>query len=250
MTWHTSAYSASITNSLTNTQVNALADGVLRIGAQNGFVMQQDVMMPLAWVTPNNSTAARLQSPKLAQFGYLQLTPLQAAAKVANGYLVAQWPYRPFTFRNQEEVVSYVDTGGASAAQETIVACWQPQVDPIPVGEELTIKFTATTAAVAYTWTLLTITLSQTLPEGAYTMLSSECQSTTAIAHRWTFWGQYYRPGMPSTVAYTDQRFPGVSDYRLGAMGQFSNVTLPNIEVLCNTTDNSHTGFMHVIKVQ
>ena len=248
--WHTSAYSASVTDGLTNAQVNALADNVLRIGSQNGFVMQQDMMLLTSWITPNNSTAARLLSPKLAQFGYLQLTPLQAAAKVANGLLVATWPYRPFTFRNQEEVTAYVDTGGSSAAQETIVACWSASIDPIPTGEELTIKFTSTTAAVAYSWTLLTLTISQTLPEGAYTMLSSECQSTTAIAHRWTFWGQFYRPGMPSTVAYTDQKFNGVTDYRMGAMGQFSNVTLPNLEVLCNTTDNSHTIVAHVIKTQ
>lgn len=247
--WHTAAYSASITNSLTNTAVAAVNESVFKTGSQNGFVLQEDMMLLFAIVCPNNGTAARLQSPKLAQFGYLQLTPLQAAAKVANGLLVASWPYRPFTFRNQEEVVAYVDTGGSSAAQETIVVSFSNGVDPIPAGEELTIKFTSTTAAVAYSWTSLTITLSQTLPEGRYACIGSEVQSTNAIAHRITFWGQFYRPGQPSTTAYTNQQYPGMRDYRNGLMGQFSNVTLPNIEVLCNTTDSSHTGFLHVIKV-
>lgn len=247
--FHTCAYSASITNSLTNAALNAIADNVFKIGSSNGFVLQEDMMLLAAEAAPNNGTAYRMQSPKLAQFGYLQITPLQAAAKTANGLLLDSWPYRPFTFRNQEEVLSYVDTGGSSAAQETLVTTFSNGVEQIPTGEELTIKFTSTTAAVAYSWTLLTITLSQTLPEGRYVMLSSELQSTNAIYHRWTFWNQFYRPGMPSTTAYTNQKFPGVSDYRLGAMGQFSNVTLPNCEVLCNTTDNSHTGFMHVLKV-
>lgn len=246
--WHTSAYSQSVTNSLTNAQVNALADNVLRIGSQNGFVLQQDMMLMLAWICPNNATAARLLSPKLAQFGYLQLTPLQVAAKVANGYLVAQWPYRPFTFRNQEEVTAWVDTGGSSAAVETVVVSFSASIDQIPVGEELTIKITSTTTATANAWSLLTYATSQTLPEGAYTMVGSELQSTTGIAHRWTFWGQFYRPGMPSTVAYTDLKFPGVSDYRMGTMGQFSNVTLPNLESLSSAADASFTGYIHCIK--
>lgn len=246
--WHTAAYSESTAASSTNIQVNALADNVLRIGSQNGFVMQQNMMLLSAWVCPTNSTAARLLSPKLAQFGYLQITPLQAAAKVANGFLVASWPYRPFTFRNQEEVTAYVDTGSGSTAVETIVACFASSIDPIPTGEELTIKFTSSTTVTANAWSLLTTTLSQVLPEGAYSMVSSELQSSTGIAHRWTFWGQFYRPGMPSTVAFTDQRFPGVSDYRMGALGQFSNVTPPNIEALCSSADASFTGFMHVIK--
>jgi hypothetical protein len=247
--WHTSAYSASITNSLTNTQVNALTDNVFRIGASNGFVMQQDMTLLWALIAPNNSTAARLLSPKLAQYGYLQLTPLQAAAKTANGLLLASWPYRPFTFRNQEEVLAYVDTGGSSAAQETIVCSWSASVDPIPMGDILTIKYTSTTAAVAYSWTAITITLSQTLPEGAYALIGSELQSTNAIAHRYTFWNQFYRPGWPSTTAYTNIKYPGVTDYRMGLAGQFSNVTLPTVEVLANTTDNSHTGYIHCIKV-
>jgi hypothetical protein len=247
--YHTAAYSQSVTNSLTNTTVNALADNVFKIGSQNGFVLQEDMMLLFAEVAPNNATAARLQSPKLAQFGYLQLTPLQTAAKTANGILIASWPYRPFTFRNQEEVVAYVDTGGAAAAVETIVVNFSNGVDPIPAGEELTIKFTSTTTATANAWTLLSMTLSQTLPEGRYAMLGSEVQSTNAIFHRWTFWGQFYRPGMPSTTAYTNQQYPGARDYRNGLLGMFSNVTLPNCEVLASAGDTSHTGFMHVIKV-
>lgn len=247
--WHTCAYSASITNGSTNAAVAAVADNVFKIGASNGFVLQEDMMLLLAEVAPNNATAARLQSPKLAQFGYLQLEPLQAGAKTANGLLLASWPFRPFTFRNQEEVVAYVDTGGAASAVETIVASFSNGIDQIPTGEELTIKFTSTTAAVSGAWTLLTITLSQTLPEGRYAMIGSTLQSTNGLYHRWTFWNQFYRPGMPSTTAYTAQQWPGERDYRMGLMGQFSNVTLPNIEALVIGTDSSHTGFMKVLKV-
>lgn len=249
MTWHTAAYSSSVTNGSTNAAINAINDNVFKIGSQNGFVLQEDMMLLSAWSLVNNGTAYRLSSPKFAQFGYIQVVPIGSAVDVTSGLLVASWPYRPPTFRNQEEVTAFCDTGGTAAKQETLVVSFSNGVDPIPPGEELTIKFTSTTSAVANSWTLLTITLSQTLPEGRYAMLSSELFSTTAQAHRWTFWNQFYRPGLPSSTAQSNVQFPGVRDYRQGLMGQFSNVTLPNLEVLCNSTDNSHTGFMRAIKV-
>lgn len=249
--WHTCAYGgATVSGGSTAAADNAITDNVFKIGSANGFVLQEDMMLLWAGVYPVAATAARLSSPKLAQFGYLQLTPLQNANKNANGLLIASWPYRPFTFRNQEEVTCLVDTGGTVATTEVVVCSFSNGIDQVPQGEELTFKATSTTAAVANSWTTLTYTMSQTLPEGAYAMLASEVQSTNAIAHRWTFWGQFYRPGMPSTTSYTNvQQYPGARDYRNGLMGKFSNVTLPNLEVLCNTTDNSHTIIMHAIKV-
>lgn len=248
--YHTCAYGSSVTNGLTAAADNAITDNVFKIGSANGFVLQEDMMLLWALVAPVNATAARLSSPKMNQFGFLQLSPLQAANKTANGLLVASWPYRPFTFRNQEEVTCLVDTGGTAAAVEIVVCSFSNGIDAIPQGEELTIKFTSSTAAVANQWTLVTLALSQVLPEGAYAMIGSEVVSTNAIAHRWTFWGQFYRPGFPSATSFTNvQQYPGIRDYRNGLLGKFSNVTLPNLEVLCNTTDSSHTGFMHVLKV-
>jgi hypothetical protein len=247
--YHTCAYTASFTNSQTNATLVALADNVFRIGSQNGFVLQENMMLLMSIVLNNNGTGARLNAPKFAQFGPIQLLPLVGGPKVTSGILIGTWPYRAPTFRNQEEVYCTYDSGGTAAAQETVVVSFANSVDPIPPGEELTFKITSTTAAVANTWTLLTYSFSQTLPEGLYAMISSEMVSTNAQAHRWTFWNQFYRPGMPSTTAQANPEWGGVRDYRMGLMGQFSNVTPPNLEVLANGTDNSHTGFIRAIKV-
>lgn len=247
--WHTCAYTGSITNGLTNTTLNALADNVMRIGPQNGFVLQQDMMLLTAIALPNNTTGARLNSPKFAQFGPIQVTPLMDNPKTDSGILIATWPYRAPTFRNQEEVFATIDTGGTAAKQETLVTCYSATIDPIPGGEELTFKITSTTAAVANSWTLVTYSFTQTLPEGLYALIGSELQSTNAQAHRWTFWGQFYRPGFPSTSAFTVPQWAGMRDYRMGLAGQFSNVTPPQLEVLCNGTDSTHTGIIRAIKV-
>lgn len=247
--WHTCAYTGSITNGLTNTTLNALADNVMRIGPQNGFVLQEDMMLLTTQALPSNGTGFRLNAPKFAQFGPIQITPLMDAAKNDSGILIATWPYRAPTFRNQEEVYATIDTGGTAAGRETLVAYFANSIDPVPQGEELTLKITSTTAAVANSWTLITYTFAQTLPEGLYALVGSEMQSTNAQAHRWTFWGQFYRPGYPSTTAYTVPQWSGMRDCRMGLAGKFSNVTPPQLEVLVNGTDASHTGFIRAIKV-
>lgn len=247
--WHTCAYSSSIALTSTNQPLLAAPDNVFKIGSQNGFVLQEDMMLLQAYAGGVGLANPFLKSPKLNQFNPLAVLPYNSQAAVNDGEIQALWPYRPFTFRNQEEVTAVCDNGNAAAQQETIIASFSNGVDPVPVGEELFVKFTSSTAAVAFAWTLLSITLTQTLPEGIYAMIASELQSTTALAHRWTFWGQFYRPGFLSTTSFSNRQSSAVRSLQLGLAGRFSNVTLPNVETFCGAADASHTGFMRVIKV-
>lgn len=249
MTWHTAAYDASVAFGATNTPVAALADNVLKIGSANGFVLQESMMLLAASAVPTNGTGFRLTSPKFSQFNPIEVIPVGGAADVANGLLTAGWPYRPPNFRQQEEVTAFADTGGAAAGQERLVVHLSNGIVPPPGGEELTLKLTSATAATADKWSLLTFSLSQQLPEGLYSLVGSEMFSATGIAHRWTFWGQFYRPGFPSSTAKTNQQWPGVRDYRLGEAGRFSNIVLPGLEVLCSGADAAFTGFIRCIKV-
>ena len=248
--YHTAAYSSSIALTSTKQPVLAVADNVFRIGASNGFVLQDDMMLIEAYAGGVGLANPTLTSPKLNQFSPLRITPFLLTGAVSDGLNKALWPYRPFTFRNQEEVTAQADNGNAAAQQETIVVSFATGIDPIPPGEEIFALATSTTAAIAFTWTLLTYTLSQTLPEGVYALISSEHQSTTAIAHRYTFWNQFYRPGYTSTTAFTNHQSLDVQSLQKGMAGQFSNVTLPNIEVFCGAADAAHNVILRMIKVQ
>jgi hypothetical protein len=248
--FHTVAYTASVTNSLTDTNLAGLTETALRIGTQNGFLMLEDMMLLTAWSLPNNGTGFRLTSPKFAQFSKIECLPVGPGPKETSGLYVASWPYRAPTFRTQEEVVASCDTGGTAAAQETLLVGLGVSVDQPAQGDELTIKWTSTTAAVANSWTNLGApTLANVLPEGRYQLISSQHKSTNAQAHRMIFSGQFYRGGYPSTTAFNNYVWPGAMDYRQGVAGTFSNITLAQVEVLCNGTDNSHTGFWRAIKV-
>lgn len=248
--WHTVAYVKSLANGGTDANLPGLIENALIIGSQNGFRLLENMYLSSAWSLPNNGTGFRLTSPKFAQFSKIEILPVGPGNKQTNAMLVASWPYRAPVFRPQEEVVASCDTGGTGAAVETLLVSLANQVDAVPPGEELTVKFSSTVAAVANTWTNLGApTLAIVLPEGAYSVIASHLASTNAQCHRYIFSGQFYRPGFPSVVAFTDQLWPGQFDYRQGVAGTFSNITLPQIETLCNGTDSTHTGFMRTIKV-
>jgi hypothetical protein len=247
--WHTVAYAKSVANGGTDVNLAAVAENALIVGTQNGFRLLENMFLMTAWSLPNNGTGFRLTSPKFAQFSKIEVLPVGPGPKETDGVLIASWPYRAPVFRPQEEVVASCDTGGTAAAVETLIACLAKSIEPPNPGEELTVKWTSTVAAVANTWTLLGApTLAIVLPEGSYEMIASFLQSTNAQAHRWIFSGQFYRPGFPSTTAFTNRQWAGCYDYRQGIAGTFSNITLPQCEVMVNGTDNSHTGFMRVRK--
>ena len=247
--WHTCAFTGSIAAG-TVVSVPAAADQIFRIGQANGFVPQEDVMLIGAYAGGTALDNPILKSPKLNQFNPLIIQPFSATEACSNGQLNAWWPYRAFTFRNQEELTAWADNTNATAASNTdIITHLSNGYEAIPPGEELFVKFTSTTAAVARAWTQVTLTLAQSLPEGVYVMIASEHQSTNAIAHRWTFYGQFFRPGFPSNTARSNAQAEPVRWLFMGAMGKFSNVTLPQAEVFCAGTDNSHTFQCRCIKV-
>lgn len=247
--FHTCAFTGNIALNSTKQAVNALADSIMRIGGSNGFVPQDDMMLVAAAQFGLSAANAKLFSPKLSQFNPFQITPLSAVASPTDGEIAAFYRYRPFIFRAQEEITAQIDNGNAAAQQETIILWLSTRPEQIPAGERMTVVATSITVATAFAWSTVAYTLNQALPQGTYLMIGSRCFSATGLAHRWTFWNQFYRPGMLSLAAQTNRPFDALRDLYLGAMGSFQNTTLPVCEVLCGAADASHTIIMDVIKV-
>lgn len=248
--WHTLAYSGSIASAQTAHNLPAVIEQALPVGPSNGYRLMEPMYLASAWSSPINGQSFYLTSPKFSSFSPFQVIPLGGIGALADGLLVASWPYRAPSFRSQEEVVASVDTGGTAAAVETLIASLATSVDAPPPGEELELRFTLGGATVANTWTLMgQPVFSFVLPEGAYVLLSSELFGSSAVAHRWIFSGQFYRPGFPSVASQAYHQWPGVRDYRMGVAGTFSNVTLPQIEVFDVAASAVSFGIMRVIKV-
>jgi hypothetical protein len=120
---------------------------------------------------------------------------------------------------------------------------------PPPLGNSFWLHGTATTAAVAYTWTQLSITWDQLPQQGVYSVQGSFHASATGIYHRFLHPSQVQRPGGFSTStnnAYIKCPFttPMCPEYL-----QFPNWQMPLVEVICQTTDNAHDVWMNIVKV-
>lgn len=248
--WHTSVFSSSVA-ATTQTQLNAVYDSILRIDSNNGFLMPSDMLLMAAFGLGNLMNECNLQSPRIIQTATAgsYIRPVNASIELPANPSVAYYGPQWLKLRGQEDLLAYATNSGVGATQTSLVVFLSDMVEAIPPGEIYTVKATSTTAAVAYSWTGLTYSLTAALPAGLYALVGSDVVSTTAIAHRWTFYGQVLRPGFPSSTALGNNTWDGRRLRLLGQAGTFYQTNLPGLETFCVTTDNSHTIYLDLVKI-
>jgi len=244
--FHLAAYAAAI-GSTADTDVTAVVDDILTI--QNShFVLSQEMMLLSAMAMSATLTRAKIASPSMRQIASPFIRPIVIAAIPPANPNMALFDYSPFRIPPFEEI--QVQASAAPAMTEPFAALlWLASgLDTAPRGNIIPLRFTSTTAAVANTWTTLTITFADTLPSGVYTMVLSEMSSTNARAHRWIVPNQLYRPGYPSYASVGSRHPYAISKSQFGMMGSFRSNDLPRPQVLANGADATHEGYLWVVR--
>ena len=118
-----------------------------------------------------------------------------------------------------------------------------------PRGQVFTFGGTSSTSSVADTWTTLTTTWNDTLPEGRYAVVGLEVIGATQVAARLIFNDSRLRPGCLSMGAVTDLAPPVFRKGRLGMWGSFLSTALPEIQVLNTGAALSFTIYMDIVKI-
>lgn len=244
--FHLFAYLDNITNTA-NDQVSALNDQMVSI-VNNNFQFNQDVYIPAFMVLGTTVTTARLSSPSLRQITQPQLYPVHPTLNPTTDPNYVDYLTRPLVVRGGEELQLQA-TGSSTASTAVIGLGWAlTQVDPVPARDQITLLATSTTAAVANTWTDVTLTFADQVPSGVYDLISSRHVSANAVAHRWILDNEYWRPGYSSDTAVGARQPLFMPPAVLGTMGKFRNTSMPRLQVLCTSTDNSHTVFLKVAR--
>jgi hypothetical protein len=245
--FHVAAYTASL-GSVTNNDTAALIDGILYI--QNGhFLPQVDSSIIWAWCGGTTLSRVRFNSPKFRQINPNYIRPISLFAIPANNDNMVLMPPGRLVVRGLEELVAEISTTGAGPAQTTLAFGLQANFVPVPSGDIFNFRFTATTTLVANKWTSVPITFETLPPVGTYAVIGAEVQSANGQAFRFTFDGQYYRPGLPCITALTNRQL--WADYygALGVWGYFRTTNLPRLEILANAADTSQEGYLEVVRV-
>jgi len=246
--FHLAAYVDAALDNVANSDIPALNDDVLSINNTH-FVLSSPMDLVAAAAMSATITRAKVASPSMRQVASPYIRPVIAAVVPGNNPNIMLSYNTPYRIPANEEIQVQATSGVAMTEVFTALIWLSTGVVPWPVGNITPLRFTSTTAAVANVWTSVTITFEDTIPSGMYAMLFSEVHSTNAQAHRWIISNQMERPGFLSHTAGTQRTPYAMSLGQLGLLGRFRSNDLPRLQVLCNGADNSHTGYLHVVKV-
>ncbi len=191
---------------------------------------------------------AQIRAPSMQKQVNLELTALELAAEPGSPQLIDNYLPQGIELTAGEQVEALIQAPSGSVPG--VILMWLfSTIDAIPAGKKFTIRFTAATAAVAYTWGSRGITLSERLLAGRYAVIGARVLSDTLIAFRLIFTGSSVRPGALGVDAVDDIQHPVFRDGSLGSWGEFEHNELPRLEVLCVTTDSAFTGYLDLIKI-
>ena len=246
--FHLAANFGSLAN-VANTDVPALNDGILSI--RNGHhVPAEDLQLVASLPLGALLVRARINNPYLQAIAQPYLLPVQRTALPNTIRSLADYRKHPIPYRNSEEIQYQITNSGAGPTNTYIISALKRSDNPAPTGQPYMLQGTSTTAAVASTWTPVSMTWNFNLPAGLYSVIGGVYYANNAVAFQVTFDGMYYRPG---GIGYATE---GIEPWMpqltggFGEWGQFNTISLPRITVLNDSTDASHTIYLNCVRLR
>lgn len=247
-TFHVCAYEEAIDNTA-NADLDAIADNIIQ--QQNShFIHASPLQIGFVWIGSANLLRARLVTPRYRQVTTPFIVPIEGAVLPADDPNVADWSDRRLLLPAEEELAIEATSGVACGTEQCVaVVGLYKEPKPAPTGDIYTLRGTSTTAAVARTWTEVTVTWQDQLQSGLYAVVGGKYVATNAIAFRTIFQDQTFRPGALGYAAETTSPWKRQLRGGLGEWGRFRAERRPIIEVLNNGTDSAHTFYLDLVKV-
>lgn len=245
--FHLAAYFLA-TSAAGDNNLAGLVDPVLtRSATSNLYIFQEPQQLVAAVPISLTQTRVKLSSPTLRQINFPFLRPIVQSTLPTADRNPVWFADQPLRLPALEEI-GPVTTITAAGPEPSFCLLWITRgLQPAPAGQPITVRATASTAAVANAWTLMSFTLDQSLPPGTYAVVGSECISTTGVAHRLAFPNQLVRPGSLSQNAIGNEQNWRFMSRRLGLYGSFLNTAPPLLEVLCTAADASHELYLTLV---
>jgi len=124
-------------------------------------------------------------------------------------------------------------------------------IAPVPPKKIVQIHWSASITLVKNTWSLIQMTMAQPLAAGTYALVGARCLSAGCLAFRFVPTGGVSattnRPGGVGVQAEDQLDWPRQRRGGWGTWLQFTNVTLPSIEVFSLSNDTSEEGDIDIV---
>jgi hypothetical protein len=250
--FHTFAFQSSISNDGNLHQTTYVPDSILP-PAGNGLLSNALAYLMALAVVGTNATRGQFQAPSLRDYGNIDIDPVNIGTVFENPPRLNDYSQKMIPLAAAEEWDGFTaQNNGSTSETETLLGwCSDNTIQPVPPKKIVQIYWTASTTLVSGKWSLIAMTLSQPLYSGSYALVGARLKSAGAVAFRFVPSGGISattnRPGGIGVQAddqldWPRQRFGG-----WGTWLQFTNTTVPQIEVLSLSNDTSESGIIDIV---
>lgn len=248
MSQHMIAYYQAATANAALAPIPAVADGTVRVIANDVYVPKGMANIVMAAGLINSIAATirvQMQSPSLRASMNYDIQP------VGNGLIFGTFPERvympdsPLQVAENEPLELWVQNG-AAVVNQGIVMFSDGAIAPVK-GRIFTVRATGAASLSAGVWVNTAVTFGQGLPAGHYQCVGFHAVGANLVAARIFFSGSAWRPGVLAVNTSAQQSLPGNRLGQPGVLGEFDNTTPPTVDCF-GVTDTAQEMFFDLIK--
>lgn len=247
--FHTLAFFGSVTNGVTDMQINMVSDQVVGPNSSNQAIMPQQGQLRAGVAGSANMQRMKINTPSLRTIGLPYIAPVNVGLTVPSPPNV--WdPGRLGPVIPKSDAIALQATQGGGAAENAYAALWLAfGQQGIPTGPEYRIRATAAVTCVAGAWVNGALTLDSTLPAGLYAVTGLDAQGTNLLLARLVFSGGGWRPGCLARNALTSIQQPFFTRGDLGVYGTFDSVNTPTMDFLSGGACAAQEVYLDLVRM-
>lgn len=242
-------YTASLASGASLVPLGVVPDQVITSDGVSGYFMPDNYSLWAAYAGNDAYNDVEVDQPSLREPFLPHLQPFSLTQLPANIPPVYKEWEDGFDLHVNEylRIRASRDVVVASAALALI---WiGKNRTPIPPGEKFTCRWTAAASITAGTWTLGSITLLDTLPDGKYAIVGMDAFGANLVAARVAFVGGGFRPGVLAQQAQGEWTQPSFDRNEFGCFGYFLNTVIPQVEFFGFGAGSAQIGYFDLVKV-
>lgn len=229
-------------------QLSAIPDPHIRVVSNDVIVPALNQIMGI-YAIGTTLTNAQLQSPTLRRTVNIDIAPVEGASVPPTVPKFINNTKALIHLTTDEALDAFVTDTAAGAEQDTVLVWLTDGNFNLPAGDIFTVKATASTTLVAFSWTNGSLTFTQALPAGRYSVVGMRAASAGLIAARLVFVGYQWRPG---PIGFASQVLQDTQFFRwgyLGTWGDFAHNTPPTVDFFSSSADTSENIFLDLVKI-
>jgi len=249
---HTSAYQSTIANDGLLHQLQSIPDSILPTSGM-GLLSNALAYIMAVFYVGANQTRGQFQAPSLRDYGNLDTQPINIGTVVENPPRLDDFSMKmiPAAVSEEWDMFAAQNNAMANEIETGFLFSSDGNIAPVPPKKIVQIHWSASITLVKNTWSMIQMTMAQPLAAGTYALVGARCLSAGCLAFRFVPTGGVSattnRPGGVGVQAEDQLDWPRQRRGGWGTWLQFTNVTLPSIEVFSLSNDTSEEGDIDIV---